>query len=446
MLRFPFFLALLATLSAAPTSAQQLQGHIQAPSAANSWVVLLQARGADFIPFDSVRTGPRGDFSFPHAFHATGFYRLAVHDTDYVDIILNDREPLVDLRFDSIPLDKHLHVASSDENARYREFDHVSKETRAVLTATAAQRLKLQPTDTAGLAALDSVDQRAMNMQANYLDQLATHAPESFFAKVLRVDKALAGVRGHGAKAVVAACNFSDPELVRSSVYDRAVMAYFQNLNISGEREVYAGADSLVALASGNADCRSYMVEHLVDLFATYGPQSTLEHVIATYVTPLGNSAAIPPRLKTRVDALMQLAVGRTAPDVALNDHGVPVNLSSLVKPNRYTAVFFYSSTCEHCHAQMPALKVDRMRYQSKGFDVVGIALDVDSTDFLKSISENGIPWKCFSEFNGWGSKAAKAFMVSATPSFFLLDDHLKIVAKPTDADELGKTLAELYK
>lgn len=446
MMRLPFLAALLAALPASSISAQHLQGRIAAPAAFNAWLVLQQARGASFNPIDSVRTGPSGDFNFPQKLFATGFYRLALHDTDYVDLILDHREPLVNLAFDSIPLRDHLQVVTSDENKRYWEYNYVARETQAVRTATNAQRIKLLPTDTTALAALDSVDRRAMNMQADYLDQLAANAPQSYFAKVLRVDKALAGIRGLGANAVARACNFSDPGLMHASVYDRGVMAYLQNLNIQDEKQIAPGADSLVALASGDTACKAYMVEHLVDLFATYGPQSALEHVINTYVVPFGNSAAIPPSLKAKVDALMKLAVGHTAPDISLNDHGTTVALSSLVHPNRYTAIFFYSSTCEHCHAQMPQLKIDRMRYRAKGFDVVGIALDVDSADFIKSISENGIPWKCFSEFNGWGAKSAKAFLVSATPTFFLLDDKMKIVAKPTDADELAKTLADLYK
>lgn len=377
--------------------------------------------------------------------YQAGFYRLALNDSDHVDLILNPRETRVELEFDSIPLQDHMKVIASDENKRLWEYNYVNKETQAVLTETAARRTKLLPTDTASITALDSADRRAMNLQTNYLDHLVSTAPDSYFAKVLSVDKALAGVRGRGARAVANSCNFSDPALLHSSVYDRGVMAYLQNLNITNDHQILAGTDSLVALASGNPDCKNYMVEHLVDLFATYGPQSALEHVINEFAPP-GSKVPVPPRLKAKVDALMKLAVGHTAPDISLNDHGTEVPLSSLVKPHRYTAIFFYSSTCEHCHAQMPAMKADLARFHDKGFDVVGIALDVDSTDFLKSISENAIPWRCFSEFNGWGAKSAKAFMVSATPTFFLLDDKLKIVAKPTDADELGKTLVDLYR
>ena len=168
--------------------------------------------------------------------------------------------------------------------------------------------------------------------------------------------------------------------------------------------------------------------------------------MIDFYVVPFGDSSVIAPELRAKVDALMQVSVGRTAPDILLNDRGTITALSKLVEANRYTALFFYSSTCDHCHAQMPSLKIDRRKYLPKGFNVIGIALDVDSADFLRSIEENAIPWKCYSEFNGWGATSAKTYQVKATPTFYLLDGNMKIVAKPGDADELGSRLKNLYK
>lgn len=407
-------------------------------------LLLSQERGDSFRAVDSVRIQPNGRFLFPGAFNATGFYRLAIADTDAVDIILDPREPKVVLSFDSLPLAAHLHVDTSDENQRLHEFNFVSKETQAVVEGTARQRQFLRPGDTTALAQLKQVEDRAWAMKEHYLDQLVAHAPDSYFAKVLGADKALRNAARRTPADVAAVFNFSDPALMRSSVYDRAVMTYLQNLQARHEDQFASAADSLLRLASGNSDCRMYMLGHLVDLFSTYGPASVLQHVLDRYVVPLGNDPALDPRTRAEVDRLLQLSVGKTAPDITLDDHGRQLLLSKLVRENRYTALFFYSSTCEHCHAQMPLLEADLVKYKHRGFAVIGIALDVDSTEFLKSIRENAIPWACFSEFNGWGASSAKAFMVKATPSFFLLDDHLRIVAKPQDAEELGRTLSTL--
>lgn len=448
LMKYPHLipLTLAAGLASGNLCAQRLQGHLEDPTTKGAQLVVSVAKGSSFIPVDSVRTDAAGDFSFPETFKAAGFYRLALNDTDRMELILDGREPVVDLDFDSIPLADHVLVRVSDENKRLWEFKYISKETQAVRTAAARQRMGLLPTDTAQLEQLDAVEQRAMHMEEQYVHQLVTNGHGSYFAKVLMVDDAVRSARGKGPMAVAAACDFSDPELMRSSVYDKAVMVFLQNLNVVSEDQFVTASDTLMRLAERDPGCRAYMLDHLIDLFSTYGPEMALQHMIDRYVVPLADSTGLAPALRAKVDALMHISVGRTAPDVGLNDHGVIVPLSELVKDNTYTALFFYSSTCEHCHAQMPMLKIDRTRFMAKGFQVIGIALDVDSVDFLKSIADNAIPWKCYSEFNGWGSKAAQAFLVKATPGFFLLDNRMRIVAKPTDADELSHILQDLYK
>ena len=440
-----FLIALLAVLMAPTLQAQQLKGHIEDPASTGGKLKLYQARGASFTLVDSTRIEPSGDFSFPDRFNATGFYQLALNDSDQVNLILDLREPLVDLRFDGRPLADHVHVQTSDENKRLWELQYVTKETQAVKAAVAEQKSRLLPTDTLELDALDRVEERAISTQERYMQELKERATTSFFAKVLRVDHGVQRARGKGPMAIAEVCDFSDPELLRSTAYDNGVMAFIQNLNAVSEVQFSNASDTLMQLASGDTACKAYMLEHLIDLFATYGPEAALQHMIDRHVAPFGGSKAVSPAVRQKVDALLQVSVGRTAPDVELDDHGKKVQLSQFVKANSYTAVFFYSSTCEHCHAQMPAMKEDLSAYRQRGFDVIGIALDVDSTDFLRSIQENAIPWKCYSEFNGWGSKAAQAFQVKATPALFLLDRSMKIVAKPVDAEELGRILKELY-
>ncbi len=440
------FLLTVAVLATASTlQAQQLKGNIADPAAAGKKLVLFQARGASFTEVDSTRITESGDFSFQERFNATGFYQLVL-SKDQVNLVLDAREPLVDLRFEGRPLADHVRVQTSDENKRLWELQYVTKETQAVKAAVADQKSRLLPTDTIELDALDRVEQRAILTQEQYMEELAARAPTSYFAKILRVDHAVQRARGKGPMAVAEVCDFSDPELLRSTAYDNGVMAFIQNLNAVSEVQFSNAADTLMQLASRDTSCKAYMLEHLIDLFATYGPETALQHLIDRYVAPGGGSAAVSPAIRQKVDALLHVSIGRTAPDVELDDDGRKFRLARVVNANSYTVVFFYSSTCEHCHAQMPGLKADLATYRTKGFDVIGIALDADSIDFLRSIRENDIPWKCYSEFNGWGSKAAQAFQVKATPALFLLDRSMKIVAKPEDADALGRVLKDLYR
>lgn len=436
----------LACLAFQGLQAQTLIGQFNGDAANGLMLLLLQARGEHMRPVDSTRVAADGTFRFARHFSETGFYQLALHDTDRVNIVLDAREPLVDLRFAAEPLAQHIQVEASAENKRMQEMTYVMDEAESIQEAVRKGKANLKPDDTLHLEALDRVLEKALATRASYLQGLADEAGKSFFAKVLSVDRAVDAARDKGPRAVAAAFNFSDPELLRSTVFDKAVLAFLQSMRPVSEDQFANASDTLMALASGNVDCRSYMLEHLIDLFATYGPERALQHLVDRYVADPKEKVVISPELRTLLDGMLALSVGHTAPDVPLNDNGVDLHLADLVRAHRFTALFFYSSTCEHCHAQVPGLIADRAKYLAKGFDVVGIALDADSAEFLQNIRENAIPWKCFSEFNGWGSQAAKAFLVKGTPAFFLLDEHMKIVAKPENAIELGTVLGKMLR
>lgn len=435
----------LVALANQGVQAQWLQGEIHGPDVAGKLMHLYQAKGGDMVPFDSTAISHDGSFRFRNKVQATGFYQVALGDTDKVNIILDTREPLVDLRFRAVPLAENMEVATSDENKRLQEFELVVKEAQAIQASVREQKSVLQPTDTAKLNALDLVLSKAHQAQESYLQELAKDSAKSYFVSTFLADRAVQRVLGQSPMAVAAVFDFSNPQLMRSAAYDQAIMAFFQNLRSTKESQFVIASDTLIALAGKDPDTKAYMLEHLIDLFATYGPEMALQHLVDRYVVGrddvvLGTAA------QQKVERLMKVSVGRTAPDVTLRGLHDSAQLSALVTQARYTAVFFYSSTCGHCHAQIPGLKQDLERYGPAGFQVIGIALDADTAEFVQNIEENGITWASYSEFNGWGSSVAKAFEVRGTPSFFLLDQHRLIIAKPQDAEELGEKLSALLR
>ena len=106
----------------------------------------------------------------------------------------------------------------------------------------------------------------------------------------------------------------------------------------------------------------------------------------------------------------------------------------------------FYGSTCDHCRDQLPHIRDQLAIYRDKGYRVVGVALDNDSTEFQTTIRELGITWPVFSEFKGFGGTAVSTYQVKATPYFYVLAPNMTIMAKPVDYLELAARLKEFYK
>jgi hypothetical protein len=92
----------------------------------------------------------------------------------------------------------------------------------------------------------------------------------------------------------------------------------------------------------------------------------------------------------------------------------------------------------------MPGLRQLRNEFKDRGFEVVGIALDTDTSEFHSIIEREHLDWPSYTDLMGWGAPAAKAFMVKSTPSLCLIDQKGSIVAKPYDHFELRKLLEEL--
>jgi peroxiredoxin len=428
------------------TQAQVISGVVHGQSAADRYMVLRASRGSITHPMDSVHISENGAFLFPEEQHPTGFYELALNDSDRVDVILDARERQVEIEFSGIPLQRHIVVKRSDENKRLWEYKLVSKESQAVQTSVMAEKKNLQLADTKRMLELDSIAAKAIALQQSYLKGVIDGHPKSYFGQVVKADRALDDARGLNPLAVLKAFNFSDPGLMRSSLYDKAVLTFLRNIQAVSEEQFISATDSLLIYAGHDPECRAYMLDHLIDLFSTYGPELALQHLIDHYVVSSQGLATIDPGLRAKVKDLLKVTVGADAPDVDLPTQGDRVALRTVVEQHVYTVLFFYSSTCDHCHEQMPGLKASYATFAGKGVEVIGVALDGDSTEFQKGIAENGLTWPCYSEFNGWGSKVVKAFQVHATPFFYVLDQRMRIAAKPVDASDLERFLQEHLK
>lgn len=444
--RAPLLLALAVLGHAHALNAQELHGALTFPAGARQRIVLWATLGSEHVRFDSTTTDANGRFAFAAKSFPLGFYQLSVNDSDRVDLILDPGEKEVHVEMMGTPLQNNLLVRHSEENKRLWAYKMISREAQAVQNAARQERMSLQPTEVMRMRALDSIQYTSQLRQQELLTQLLSGAPRSYFARTVGASRMLDVAMRDGSSTMAAGFPFGDPAMLRSSVYDKAVGIYLQAAPPHSEKEFYARVDSLVLLASGDPGCRMHVVALLVDMFATYGPDLALQHVVDTHIAG-HDPAELPPGILARVKDLLATTTGAIAPDVALPRlEGDSVHVSDLVKGNRYTALFFYASGCDHCHQQMPVLLNTYANYRPKGFGVVGIALDTDTTEFLNTIKDQHLSWPCFSEFQAWGSPAAKAFHVSATPGFYLLDPQRRIVAKPVDAAELDALLPDLFR
>lgn len=429
-------------------SAQSISGSFVGEGVRPASVTLLENIGGEHLPLDSVGLDRKGRFRFPKKKYPAGFYRLSTPDGDPFDLILDPREQEVIVRFDGTPLQEHAVVLDSDVNKRLWEYKWASRDAQAKLAVVQHDRSKLAIDDEQGHARLDSIEMVIAATKNDLRTRLIEGDPLSPFARLLQLDQKLQEAVPNGASAIARAMDWDDPVLLRSSSYARGIMAYLQALPDPMVEDLSGACDSIMTWATADTACWRYSRYFLVRTFVEYGPDMVAQHMVDKYVTGTGSLVAPGPELLLIAQEMMKVSIGALAPDVTLVDpvQNDSIPLENILAQHRYTALFFYSSSCDHCHGEMPGLLEVRATFLQRGFEVVGVALDADLEEFVETLEAEQLVWPSYSELIGWGCTTAKRFSVKSTPNYFLLDTNGRIVAKPYNYEDLRAVLTELLR
>jgi peroxiredoxin len=70
----------------------------------------------------------------------------------------------------------------------------------------------------------------------------------------------------------------------------------------------------------------------------------------------------------------------------------------------------------------MPDVKATYEKLHDKGFEIVGISLDVDKDALAGFVKENGMPWPQYFDGLRWSNKLVAEFGITSVPSMWLVD------------------------
>ncbi len=139
---------------------------------------------------------------------------------------------------------------------------------------------------------------------------------------------------------------------------------------------------------------------------------------------------------------------GNQVDDVVLNDiNEVPVSLNNSCKKSDLTILLFWTSWCEHCKNALPQMKDMLKAYKGK-VSVFAVSLDDNKEEWSTFISKEDLAmWTHVSELKPISkSTLAPRFMVTHTPTIYLLNKERKILAKNLTIDQLSHELQNRIK
>jgi thiol-disulfide isomerase/thioredoxin len=239
-----------------------------------------------------------------------------------------------------------------------------------------------------------------------------------------------------------------DPELLHAPVYSRKIIDYLmlyrnQELSYSDQEDEFITAvDMIMANVTGDPDLRTLAVEYLLEGFQSFGMERVETYIVNTYVDETCTTDAVE-LAQQRVEGYRKMQEGQIAEDILIRSADRKMVRLSEVDAD-YTLLLFWATYCEHCTQMMPELREWYLYERPENMEVFAVSIDTSRSDWDLFLQVVELPWINTHEPMGWEGKSAADYNIYATPTMFLLDRELRIVARPYTLRELRRTLRKL--
>lgn len=106
---------------------------------------------------------------------------------------------------------------------------------------------------------------------------------------------------------------------------------------------------------------------------------------------------------------------------------GQVLSVHEIAAKSKYTLIDFWASWCSPCRAAIPHIKEVYDEFNSKGFNVLGVSVDKNESDWKKAVEEDKAPW--VHGLQGEDRASSNIFDVQAIPGYILIDNTGKLVS-----------------
>ena len=122
---------------------------------------------------------------------------------------------------------------------------------------------------------------------------------------------------------------------------------------------------------------------------------------------------------------------------------GTKVDLKQM--KGKVVLVDFWATWCGPCVAEVPTLKRVYDTYHAKGFEIIGISLDVNKDELLDFTKKKGMVWPQYFDGKQWNNEISFRFGINGVPTEWLVDK--KGVLRETNArSNLDQLVEQLLK
>ena len=401
---------------------------------------LHETEGKNFFKIDSTKI-VNGVADFGVDEYESGFYMTSINENEnnIAAFIINPDEAKVEIGFKSGRLESSLKSIDSHENKGWAAYYSMEKKFNNIITKYRKDRNKSNQK-----AKFDVLIKAKDDELHGYRNEMIAQYPGTFLAKVITYKT----VRDRGDMGKYwTDIDMTDESLVHTTVITDRVQEFMILFSGAKESGFINCVDIIKSYAEVNPRILEFSLYTMLDGFYKSNKENVCLYIYDNYIVDEDCGAELSDTMKSRAEKVMSLREGKVPPNIVVaSSNGKNVDLHNIALQNEYTLLMFWSSWCHKCEQEIPVLKKTYEKYHSKGFEVLGISMDLKKSDWLGAIEANGVSWPNGCEFQQWFSQSARDYKVTKTPTLFLLDKNKKIVLKPKRIFEVNKFLQEHLK
>jgi len=415
------------------------------PANKYSWIILYQLQGAkqNYITNTNIING---EFNLTMPEKAkTGIYRL-VYDLEnrlFVDFIFDNEN--VSLNFNPKYPNQFVEFRDSKNNKLFYQYLKTNRNTQQkldslqVLYFNASDKIEQENIINLYQKYYSNLNAFQAQSEENTKDILAYHYIKSSARfnnekPIKNPNEYLSAIKSHFFDNI----DFSNEALLNSTFINDKINDFIFYLNTAEDSKVLdqlqkEAISTVINKLSSNKTLAKDIEEGLI---YTFSKQENI--IMVNYM--LNHYLQLPKELQDApfindIKGQLKTAIGMLAPNIFWTENNIKKDLNSLSNATYYV-VAFWSSTCPHCLMEMPLL-YDFLK-DKRQIKVISVGLEDNTSKAGWETQIANYPkfTNVYGE-NKWKNSFARNYGVNGTPSFYILDTHKKIIAKPDDVDEL---------
>ena len=417
-----------------------------------SIIFLYEIKGNDEYVLDSAKITSH-QFSFKNRSFQAGVYRLSFqnpsnHET--IDIVVNPKES------QNLVIDITHNVMKRGYNVN-GSVENKMKKLYTIKEESISQKLKLirksQKTRDQKISEMKILQ----NELFDYGLSLNNQYPGTYFGMIL---SHMQSKNINSSHLYFDDMDFTDESIIRSPLLPNRIQIYFQtHANWPNNQYGFHDAiDYVMDNAKANDNVAEFCMYNMLDGFYNTGQtdkkgaaiwMDLCNYIMDEYIFGEGCGDDVEPSelLKNRASQFKNLQLGNIPPNFSVLDiNRNNINLQNICKSNKFTVLMFWASHCTHCMAELPGFASWYNKKQNSDFEIIAVSLDRSEKTWKQTVQDNNFNWRnvCQVKDNKglvYKSPICLDYKIKKTPTMFVFNENMQIVAKPKSTHQLRSFL-----